>query len=158
MSREILILRAGRHQRPAWEKLCADYRRRMERDFKIRDQLIKVKVGGEGKARLRAEAQALLAALPDPCWTIVLDPRGRTRTSEKFAAELHRLREEWPHPIAFVLGSDLGLEQQVVEQARQRLSFGPMVFGHELARLVLYEQLYRASTIGRGINYHRPSL
>ena len=158
MSREIIILRAGKHHRPDWEALCADYRRRMERDFRVRDQLIKVKVRGEGKTRLRAEGQALLSALPDPSWTIALDARGKVQSSEKFASELLRLRDEWPHSITFLLGSDLGLSREILTKSRQRLSFGPMIFGHELARLMLYEQLYRVSAIHRGINYHRASL
>ena len=97
----------------------------------------------------------MLAAVPDPCWTIALDPRAKARSSESLARELRRLREEWPHPIAFLIGSDLGLDPTVTSAVRARLAFGPMVFGHELARLVLYEQLYRALSMGRGIKYHR---
>lgn len=97
----------------------------------------------------------MLDALPDPCWPVALDAGGRTMKSEAFAGELARLRREWPHPVVFLIGSDLGLDPGVVKRARTRLSFGPMVFGHELARLVLYEQLYRALAMDRGIKYHR---
>lgn len=157
MSREILILRAGRHRRKTWEELCADYRRRIAHEIPVRDRLIKVRSGGDDRVRLRAEGQALRAALPAPCWTIALDLRGRTASSEELAERLRRLREEWPHPIAFLIGSDLGLDEAVLREARERLSLGPMVLGHELARLVLYEQIYRAISIGRGIKYHRQS-
>ena len=155
MSREFLVLWAGRHQRRDWEDLCADYRRRIERTSTIRDQMVKVKGSSDDPGRLKAEGEALLAALPDPSWPVVLDPRGKTISSETFAGELARLHDEWPHPIAFVIGSDAGLDAAVVGKARMRLSFGPMIFGHELARLVLYEQLYRALCIQRGIKYHR---
>ncbi|MCP4661540.1 MAG: 23S rRNA (pseudouridine(1915)-N(3))-methyltransferase RlmH [bacterium] len=155
MGREFLILWAGRHQRRAWEELCTDYRRRIAREMPIRDQPVKVRAAGEGLPRLRDEGRALIAALPDPCWTIALDRRGRMLSSEELAVELRRLKEEWPHPIAFLIGSDLGLDQGLVRQARERISFGPMTLGHELARLVLYEQLYRALALDRGIKYHR---
>lgn len=98
----------------------------------------------------------MAAQLPDPCWTVALDPRGKALSSEAFAGELRRLETEWPHPIAFLVGSDLGLDEELAATARQRLAFGPMIFGHELARLMLYEQIYRSVAIRRGIKYHRP--
>ena len=153
--REIHIVWAGRRRRREWETLCADYRRRIERTLPVRDRLVKSAVGGDGQARRRAEADELAAALPEPCWTVALDPRGRARSSADLAAWLRRRREEWPHPLAFLIGSDLGLDEVVLARARERLSLGPMVFGHELARLVLYEQVYRALAIERGIKYHR---
>lgn len=155
MARQILVLWAGRHQRREWETLCADYRRRIEFDVPVEDRLVKAKVASEDPSRRAAEGEALLAALPDPCWSIALDPRARATRSEDLAEEMVRLRDEWPHPIAFLVGSDLGLDPDVLRAARARLSFGPMIFGHELARLVLYEQLYRALSMGRGIKYHR---
>lgn len=155
MGREILILWAGRHQRRTWEELCAEYRRRIARQVPIRDQPVKVRAAGDGRARRRAEAQALRAALPDPSWTIALDRRGRMRSSEDWAEHLRRLRDEWPHPIAFLIGSDLGLDDELRGELREELSLGPMTLGHELARLVLYEQLYRAISAERGIKYHR---
>ncbi len=155
MARELRIVWAGRHQRKPWETLCEDYRSRIRRYASIRDQWIKVRSKGGDPARRKAEGEAMLAGLPDPSWTIVLDPRGKASSSEQFASELRRLADEWPHPIVFLIGSDLGLDEEVVRQARRRLSFGPMIFGHELARLVLYEQIYRAICIDRGIKYHR---
>lgn len=156
--REILVVWAGRHRRRAWDELCADYRARIAREVPIRDLPVKVAAGGDDPARRREEGRALLAALPEPCWIVALDGGGRSQSSAAFAAELGRRLEEHPHPIAFVVGSDLGLDPEVLAAARQTLSLGPMVLGHELARLVLYEQLYRAVAIARGIKYHRPPL
>lgn len=156
MSRKILFLRAGRHQRSPWETLCADYKKRIGRTFDIQDRLVKAG-HGDGIARQRVEGRALRDQIPDPSWLISLDPRGRTMSSEKFSAELLRLRDTWPHPVVFLIGSDLGLDAELVEESRWKLSFGPMVFGHELARLMLYEQVYRAIAMSRGIKYHRAS-
>lgn len=156
MSRKILFLRAGRHHRPPWEELCADYRKRIGRTFEIEDRLVKAG-SGEGVARRRAEGKALRNHIPDPSWVIALDPQGRAMSSEKWSSELLRLKDTWPHPLVFLIGSDLGLDPELVQDSRQRLSFGPMVFGHELARLILYEQVYRAIAMARGIKYHRAS-
>ncbi|HXM70684.1 MAG TPA: 23S rRNA (pseudouridine(1915)-N(3))-methyltransferase RlmH [Thermoanaerobaculia bacterium] len=155
MSREIVILWAGRHQRSAWEELCASYRRRIERLAPIRDLPVRARAGSDDPQRQRAETQALLAALPRPCFPIALDSRGESLTSVPFAERLGRLRGEWPHAVAFLVGSDLGLEPSLLEQARWVLSLGPLTLSHEVARLVLYEQLYRALSIAAGMSYHR---
>ncbi len=152
----MMILWAGRHRRAPWESLCAEYRARIQRHVAVRDQQIKCRQAGSDPARRRAEGRALKAALPEPCWTIALDARGKMLSSEGLAAEIQRLEAEWPHPVAFLIGSELGLDPEVAGRARRRLSFGPMILGHHLARLVLYEQLYRAISINRGGKYHRP--
>ncbi|MDH3746140.1 MAG: 23S rRNA (pseudouridine(1915)-N(3))-methyltransferase RlmH [Acidobacteriota bacterium] len=156
--RELLILWAGRHQRSEWEDLCGDYRGRVSRSVPVRERFIKSRAAGDGRARLAAEGQALMAAVPDPAWVVALDRTGRGRSSEELAAWLARLRADWPHPVAFVIGSDLGLAKEVLENARERISLGPLTLPHELARLVLYEQLYRALCIEAGIKYHRQPL
>lgn len=158
MSRSYQVVWAGRHRRTAWEDLCRGYRRRIARFVPARDRPIKVKTRGEDAVRRQTEGQALLAALPDPCYVVALDRDGETLSSRRLAERLEQLEREWPHPVGFVVGSDLGLDPAVLERARLRLSFGPMTFGHELARLMLYEQIYRALAIARGIKYHRPPL
>ena len=155
MSRELAVLWAGRHQRSAWEELCASYRRRIARLAPVRDLPIRARVAAGDPQRRRAEMQALLAALPQPSFSIALDSRGEALSSGAFAVRMGRLRGEWPHAIAFLIGSDLGLEADLVGQARWVLSFGPLTLSHELARLVLYEQLYRALSIEAGMSYHR---
>lgn len=155
MPREYVIVWAGRHRRRGWEELSAGYRKRIQRRVPVREVAVRPKRAGEGAERRRAEGEAILSALPDPCWTIALDPRGESLSSKALSAELDRLRHEWPHPVAFVLGSDEGLDRPVLAAARRVLSFGPMTLSHELARLVLYEQLYRALEISAGGRYHK---
>ena len=155
MGRELVVLWAGRHQRSNWEEICESYRKRIARMAPVRDVPVRARVGPEDPQRLKAEGQALLAALPPSAWTFALDSRGEALSSEQLAERLSRLREEWPHPIAFVIGSDLGLDRAVLDTARFTLSFGPLTLTHELARVVLYEQLYRALSIEAGMSYHR---
>ncbi len=156
--RELLILWVGRHQRREWSELCGEYRTRISRMAPVRERFVKLKSAGGGPRRLTDEARALQAAFPDPAWVVALDRRGRARSSEELAAWLSRLRRDWPHPVVFAIGSDLGLAPELLEGARERLSLGPLTLPHELARLVLYEQLYRALCIEAGIKYHRQPL
>lgn len=156
MGLEFTVLWAGRRQRDGWEALCSDYRERIGRWIPVEDRPVKVRDRGE--RRLEDEGRALLAALPEPSWVVALDREGTARSSEAMAEEVARWRREWPHPVIFVLGSDLGLAAPVLERARSRWSLGPLTLPHQLARLVLYEQLYRSLAIGSGIQYHRPPI
>lgn len=157
MGREIVVLWAGRHHRDEWDALCGRYRQRIERYLPLQERAVKAGAGS-GEQRLAAEAAALRQALPDPAWTVALDRRGRAVSSPDLAKWLARRRDTWPHPVVFLLGSDLGLDADLVRECRTRLSLGPMTLPHELARLVLYEQLYRALSINAGIKYHRGPL
>ena len=158
MGRKLLIVWAGRRRRDAWDRMCRPYRERIERQMPLTESIVRVSGAGEGRGRRRAESKALLAALPSPCWPVAVDRRGVARSSRELADWLGRLRSEWPHPIAFLLGSDVGLSKELLAEARDSLSFGPLTLPHELARLVLHEQLYRALSILARMNYHRPRL
>ncbi|HKV09469.1 MAG TPA: 23S rRNA (pseudouridine(1915)-N(3))-methyltransferase RlmH [Thermoanaerobaculia bacterium] len=158
MARELVVLWAGRHQRSHWEEICASYRKRIGHLATVRDVPVRARAAAEDPQRRKIEGQALLAAVPPSAWTFALDSRGEALSSEQLAARLTRLKTEWPHPVAFLIGSDLGLDSAVLDAARFVLSFGPMTLSHELARVVLYEQLYRALSIEAGMSYHREPL
>lgn len=157
MGREILVLWAGRHQRDDWDALCGRYRQRIERFMPLSERAVKAG-SGDGAQRLRAEATELRGALPEPAWTVALDRRGRQRSSLDLARWFAERRDAWPHPLVFLLGSDLGLDADLVGECRETLSLGKLTLPHELARLVLYEQVYRALCINAGIKYHRGPL
>jgi 23S rRNA (pseudouridine1915-N3)-methyltransferase len=158
VGRELVVLWAGRHQRSNWEEICDSYRKRIARLAPVRDVPVRARAAADDPQRLKAEGQALLAALPPSAWSFALDGRGDMLTSEQLAERLARLKKEWPHPIAFLIGSDLGLDRAVLDAARMVLSLGPLTLSHELARLVLYEQLFRALSIEAGMSYHREPL
>jgi 23S rRNA (pseudouridine1915-N3)-methyltransferase len=158
VTREIQILWAGRHERGGWDDLCSLYRDRIRHFVPIEDRVVKSRFAKDPQARIRGESSALLDALPKSAWVVALDRRGRQVSSEAFARRLEKLRDDWPHPVVFVLGSDLGLGAEVLTRAREKLSLGKMTLPHQLARLVLYEQIYRALSITAGMKYHREPL
>jgi 23S rRNA pseudoU1915 N3-methylase RlmH len=126
MARELIVAWAGRRRRDAWDRLCAGYRERIGRWVPIRELVVKAKAVGEGRERRAAEGQAMLAALPSPCWLVALDRRGRSYSTEELARRLGEVRTDWPHPVAFAIGSDLGLDPAVLERAAPApLALGP---------------------------------
>jgi len=158
VARELAVVWAGRHQRSNWEEICASYRKRIARLATVRDVPVRARAAPDDPQRMKAEGAALLAAVPPSAWTFALDSRGEMLSSEQLAARLSRLKEEWPYPVAFLIGSDLGLDRAVLDGARAVLSLGPLTLSHELARVVLYEQLFRALSIEAGMSYHREPL
>ena len=152
------VLWAGRNSPEPWESLSADFCRRIEPWVPIRERAIRVSGRKEGEVRRRDEAEALRKATPAGAFTVALTERGDLWSSERLARETERWRAEWPHEVVFYLGSDIGLDPELVDSCRLRLAFGRITLPHQLARLVLVEQLYRALSINAGIHYHRATL
>jgi 23S rRNA (pseudouridine1915-N3)-methyltransferase len=104
---------------------------------------------------MRADSARLLAAIPQQGHVVALDERGRSIDSLKFAKWLERLTIDQPHGVIFVMGGDVGLDQSVRQRADDVLSLSAMTLPHQLARVVLLEQIYRACTLMRNIPYHK---
>lgn len=102
-----------------------------------------------------AEAALLDRAAPAGALLCVLDERGKLLNSPDFAAELARHRDAGRQDLAFLIGGADGLAPSLRAKAALGLSFGPMVWPHMLARVMLAEQLYRAAQILAGTPYHR---
>lgn len=106
-------------------------------------------------ARKRDEADRLSTALPKDCALIALEERGRTLASPDFAAELARRRDEGLQNLAFLIGGPDGLDPALSKRSEFPLSFGRATWPHQIVRILLTEQLYRAATILTGHPYHR---
>jgi 23S rRNA (pseudouridine1915-N3)-methyltransferase len=111
--------------------------------------------GANDAAIMRAQSARLLAAIPARGYTVVLDERGRSMDSLKFAKWLERLTIDQPHGVTFVVGGDVGLSEAVRQRADLLLSLSAMTLPHQLARVVLMEQIYRACTLMRNVPYHK---
>ena len=110
----------------------------------------------DARARRTTEADALLARVPAGYTLVCLDPGGKPLSSEAFAKFVRETRDSGTSPgLAFLIGGADGLGEWVFERARLSLSLGHMTLPHGLARIVLTEQLYRATTILAGHPYHR---
>ena len=109
---------------------------------------------GSSASRKTDEAKGLRAALPEGI-VVALDERGKAITSDALAKQIGRWRDDGRPAASFVIGGADGLDPAFVQQADLVVSFSPMVWPHQLVRIMLAEQLYRTTTILSGHPYHR---
>jgi len=148
----IALLTVGKCRQACFMAGIADYTSRIDRyaklDFKaIREERVGRSVKPE-EIRQK-EANRLLEAVPKGAYTVALDPKG------EMSNRISKLGLEGKSLMAFFIGGALGLSSQVVNAANWKLSLSRMTFPHEMAQLILLEQLYRAFTIQRGEKYHK---
>ncbi len=105
--------------------------------------------------RKREEADALKKQLPQDAVLVLLDERGKTPDSEAFAAMLGRWRDDGRRDLAIAIGGADGHDPSLRESADAVIGFGKLTWPHQLVRIMLAEQLYRAATILAGHPYHR---
>jgi len=140
---------------------CDDYAARIRRYLpldimEMRPERVTKEIASEVDRARRREGGCLQKALSgrETLWVAALDIRGQSLSSERFA-QLLLERFDAPSLPAFVIGGAFGLDESVLEQADFRFSLSALTLTHELARLVLLEQLYRALTILHGEKYHK---
>lgn len=103
----------------------------------------------------RKEAARILGRLKEGAFLIVLDVKGVKKSSEEFASTLQSCFNSGRSNITFVIGGSLGLDPELLKKADLRLSFSDMTFPHQLTRLILLEQVFRAFKIIHGETYHK---
>jgi 23S rRNA (pseudouridine1915-N3)-methyltransferase len=101
------------------------------------------------------EGERILAKISPDSHVFALAINGKMQSSEQLAESIDKLATYGKSKIAFVIGGSLGLSDEVLQRANQELSFSKMTFPHQLMRLILVEQIYRAFRINRGEPYHK---
>jgi 23S rRNA (pseudouridine1915-N3)-methyltransferase len=117
--------------------------------------MIEVEVEDRKGGGMAAEAGLLARAVPSGAVLVTLDERGKLLTSPEFATQLARWRDAGRQDVAFVIGGADGIDPGLRARADLSVSFGQMVWPHMLVRVMLAEQLYRATQILAGTPYHR---
>ncbi len=135
----------------------AEYHKRLSRELPL--ELIEIPLGNRGKTRdpVRAKAiegAAVLAAVPAEAHLVSLDGRGKAWSSEQLAEQLGDWRMQG-RDLAILIGGPDGHADEVLTRANQSWSLGPLTLPHMLVRLIVVEQIYRATTILAGHPYHR---
>lgn len=149
------IICVGKLKAGYWQEACAHYSKLLRPLRSIEITEIR-----DGDARLAQaarngqEGERILAALAPQDWPIVMHETGRLLNSREFAAILRECDEKRLRRPTFILGGPYGLATPVLQRAAMQLSLSPMTWPHELARVLLLEQLYRAETILRNSPYH----
>jgi 23S rRNA (pseudouridine1915-N3)-methyltransferase len=135
------------------EDAVAEYTKRLKRHGKLEERIVKPeKFRGDVDAVRAAEGERLLKIVGPREQLVALDERGERLDSHGFASMLDALNLEGT--VVFAIGGAYGLAPDVRTQATRTVRLSDLVLNHEIARAVLYEQLYRAVTINAGIPYH----
>ena len=138
---KLVVLRVGKGRTRWADEACADYAERIARHLKIEEQVI-------ATARtIEDESEALLAKLKDRDRLVVLDPRGTQVTTEELAAAVSDATRIGTGRLVFAIGGPFGHAPATRTRAWKALALSRLVLNHELARVVLYEQLYRVTDI-----------
>ena len=103
----------------------------------------------------KKESERILAKISDGTYVIALALDGKMKSSEQMAADLDSLMTYGKSKVAFVIGGSLGLHDDVLKRADEKLCFGKMTLPHQLMKLVLIEQIYRSFRIIKGEPYHK---
>lgn len=156
---KVLIVVVGRVRSPL-EEAVQEYEGRAGRYWKL--EVTEVAAGtrgtgsaGDAEAVKAAEGERILGAIPPGATVVALTREGRSMSSDDLARFLGKAALNSVGCVAFVIGGAFGLSDAVLERAQRRLSLSGMTLPHEMARLFLAEQLYRAGTIQRGEPYHK---
>ena len=100
------------------------------------------------------EGERLLKVVPKNAYTVLLDVYGKTMSSEDLAKTVAKLEVDGVSDMAFIIGGAFGVSEALRQSVNYKLSFSPMTFTHQMVRLLLVEQIYRASKINRNEPYH----
>jgi 23S rRNA (pseudouridine1915-N3)-methyltransferase len=141
--------------RPAYRAAADDYLRRLSRYGPVTEREIREAARAATPAlRVKEESARIAAALPARGTVVLLDGAGTAWSSEALAAQLERWRTA-AAPVLLVIGGVYGVSPELSFRAAARWSLGPLTLPHELVRVVVLEQWYRAWTILRGEPYHK---
>ncbi|MBW5448732.1 23S rRNA (pseudouridine(1915)-N(3))-methyltransferase RlmH [Cohnella sp. CFH 77786] len=158
---QIQVVCVGKLKEKYWTEGVAEYAKRLGAyarldirelpDEKTPDSMSPAE---EDQVRVR-EGERILAALRPDAHVVALAIDGETWSSEQLAAHLEKQAVYGGGSVAFVIGGSLGLSPAVLSRSDKRLSFGRMTYPHQLMRVLLLEQIYRAFKINRGEPYHK---
>lgn len=158
---KITVIAVGKVKEKFFREAVAEYEKRLGRYCKleIREAADERTPDGASETQreqiLLREGERILRFLPEDACVVTLEIEGRKFTSEAFAGEIERLGVSGVGHIVFVIGGSLGLHNTIKRRADLAVSFSDMTFPHQLMRVVLLEQIYRAFRIINGEPYHK---
>ncbi len=161
MASNVRIICIGKLKEKYWTDAIAEYSKRLSRFCKLsvvelkEERLVEnASPADEEKVKIE-EGKSILKSLAPDSYVVALDVVGRQLSSEELASKLETLSVQGKSSIDFIIGGSLGLSDEVKKRADMRLSFSRMTFPHQMMRVILLEQIYRAFKINRGEKYHK---
>lgn len=157
----IKIICVGKLKEKYWKQGIAEYSKRLGKFCKfeiveVPDEKAPEKLSEAQMENVKkTEGERILGKIKDRDYVYALAILGKERTSEEFASEIENLTTYGRSDLAFVIGGSLGLSEDVLKRGDSQISFGRFTMPHQLMRLVLTEQIYRAFMINSGSPYHK---
>lgn len=151
---QLHVIAVGRVRDAAMRAACEEYLKRARRYLKVEVHEVTAGKGRRPADVRKAEADRLMAVMPERSRGVALTRAGLRLDSPAFAERVADWRRD-ARDVALVLGGAAGLDDRVLARCEARLSLSAMTLPHELARVVLLEQIYRACTILNGEPYHK---
>lgn len=158
---QLVIIAVGKLKERFWREALAEYAKRLsayaEVDIvEVPDEPAPERFSDAQRQQvLNAESERITKYLRDRDCVIALDIRGKALTSEEWSHTFTALQAQGHGRMVFIVGGSHGLNATLLERANLRWSFGPLTLPHQLARVVLAEQIYRGVRIARGEPYHK---
>ena len=150
----IRLIVVGQARAPFFRDAAAHYLTALGRYIPAEEIVVRDGKSSDQARRKAEETKTILSRLTARDFLVVLDEGGRSLPSRELAARLRTWLEDPGRTPCFVVGGAFGLAPEILARADMTLALGPGTLPHELARVVLYEQLYRAAAIGAGAPYH----
>lgn len=154
MKYRLIVVQSKREE---WHKLATEtYLQKLKafHDFEI-TSIKSSRQGRDDSASKKAdESKAILCAIKEGEWIVLLDERGQSFDSVAFAKTLQKWQDTGKNKICFVIGGAFGVTEELAKRAHFKISLSPMVMNHLLAQVVLLEQVYRSFCIHKNIPYH----
>ena len=158
---KITVIAVGKIKEKFYRDAVAEYEKRLGRYCKleiiqVEDEKTPDKAGTSlDEIVRRKEAERILKYVKEDACVTVLEIEGMAYDSESFAEQIERLTTKGVSHIQFIIGGSLGLHEEVCKKADLKVSFSKMTFPHQLMRVILLEQIYRAYRIINGEPYHK---
>lgn len=158
---KISVISVGKIKEKYLRDAVAEYVKRLSRYcrtemIEVADEKTPDQAGAAAEEAVRAkEGERLLKYIREDMYVITLEINGKMFTSEEFAEKIETLGIQGKSSVAFVIGGSIGLGKEVLKRSNLALSFSKMTFPHQLMRVILLEQVYRAFRIINGEPYHK---
>lgn len=158
---KIVLIAVGKIKEKFFRDAIDEYSKRLSRYVKLEIISVDDEMTPDGASEgviseiKRKEGERILAKIKDSYTVCTLEINGKRYTSEGFAEWINNQAISGNSNICFIIGGSLGLHQDVIKRADMHLSFSDMTFPHQLMRVILLEQIYRAFTINRHMTYHK---
>lgn len=157
----ITVICVGKLKESYWRDAISEYSKRLSKYCTLQINELKEErlpdnpSPAEEETVKEAEGKNILKSIRSGSYAVALDVKGKALTSEGLAERLSSLALEGKSDVVFIIGGSLGLSQEVLSRADLRLSFSAMTFPHQMMRVILLEQVYRAFKINRNEVYHK---